>query len=57
MPSSPDAAVVRNTPYALNGTLAPFIGVMALGVFSVPTRAAEQADAALTLPALSVQGS
>ena len=57
MPSSPDAAVVRNTPYALNGTLAPFIGVMALGVFSVPTRAAEQPDAALTLPALSVQGS
>ena len=56
MPSSPDAAVVRNTPCALNGTLAPVISLLALGVFSPASEAAQPANDVLTLPASNVEG-
>lgn len=56
MSSSPDAAVVRNTPCALNGTLAPVISLLALGVFSPASEAAQPANDVLTLPASNVEG-
>lgn len=56
MPSSPDAAVVRNTPCALNGTLAPVFSLLALGVLSPASQAAQSSTEVLTLPASNVEG-
>ncbi|MEX3773825.1 TonB-dependent receptor [Pseudomonas sp. MYb118] len=58
MPSSPVMPVVRNTPNALNRTLAPLLGVVAMGGISPITQAAEQAAAepgVLNLPDVTIQ--